>query len=130
MIELGRAQKTLFVARYLRDRDLQREINEGLNVVESWNGGNSVIFFGKGGDIASNRRDEQELSVLCLRVLQSALVYVNTLMVQDVLADAEWADRMTDVDHRGLTPLFWTHVAPYGEVRLNMDRRLSLRAET
>jgi hypothetical protein len=55
-------------AHYLRDRDLQREINEGLNVVESWNGGNSVIFFGKGGDIASNRRDEQELSVLCLRV--------------------------------------------------------------
>jgi len=28
-----------------------------------------VIFFGKGGDIATNRRDEQELSVLCLRVL-------------------------------------------------------------
>lgn len=73
MIELGRAQKTILVARYLRDRDLQREINEGVNVVESWNGGNSVIFFGKGGDIASNRRDEQELSVLCLRVLQSAL---------------------------------------------------------
>jgi TnpA family transposase len=129
MIELGRAQKTLFVARYLRDRDLQREINEGLNVVEAWNGGNQVIFFGKGGDIASNRRDEQELSVLRLRVLQSALVYVNTLMVQDILADDEWSERMTDVDHRGLTPLFWTHVAPYGEVRLNMDRRLSLRAE-
>jgi len=78
-------------------------------------------------ELASNRRDEQELSVLCLRVLHSALVYVNTLMVLDVLADDEWADRMTDVDHRGLTPLFWTHVAPYGEVRLNMARRLSLK---
>jgi TnpA family transposase len=73
MIEVGRAQRTIFVARYLRDRDLQREINEGLNVVESWNRANSVIFFGKGSDIASNRRDEQELSVLCLRVLQAAL---------------------------------------------------------
>jgi hypothetical protein len=67
MIEVGRAQKTIFLARYLRDRDLQREINEGLNVAESWNRANSVIFFGKGGDIATNRRDEQELSVLCLR---------------------------------------------------------------
>ena len=67
-----------------------------------------MIFFGKGGGIATNRRDEQELSVLCLRVLQTALVYVNTLMVQDVLADDEWVTVLTDVDRRGLTPLFWT----------------------
>jgi hypothetical protein len=67
---------------------------------------NAVIFFGKGGDIATNRRDEQELSVLCLRILQAALVYVNTLMVQDVLADQPRADRLTAEDKRGLTPLF------------------------
>jgi hypothetical protein len=36
--------------------------------------------------------------------------------VQDVLADDEWAAALTDADRRpGLTPLFWTHVAPYGE---------------
>ncbi len=67
MIEVGQAQRTIFVARHLRHRDLQREIKEGLNVVESWSRVNSVIFFSKGGDIASNRRDEQELSVLCLQ---------------------------------------------------------------
>jgi TnpA family transposase len=49
------------------------------------------LFFGKGGDIATNRRDERELSVLRLRVLQCAL-YVNTLMLQGVLADDEWTD--------------------------------------
>ena len=59
--------------------------------MESRNRANSVIFYGKGGDIATNRRDEQELSVLCLRVLQAALVYVNTLMVQDVLYDKNWS---------------------------------------
>ena len=52
------------------------------------NRGNPITFYGKGGDITTNRRDEQELSVLCLQVLQSALVYVNTLMVQDVFATA------------------------------------------
>ncbi|HEY5984930.1 MAG TPA: Tn3 family transposase, partial [Streptosporangiaceae bacterium] len=129
MLELGRAQKTIFVARYLRDRDLQREINESLNVMEAWNRVNAIIFFGKGGDLATNRRDEQELGVLCLRVLQAALVYVNTLLVQDVLADADWAEALTPDDQRGLTPLFWTHVAPYGEVKLDMGRRLALRAD-
>lgn len=127
MIETGRAQKTVFAARYLRDRDLQREINEGLNVVESWNRGNSIIFYGKGGDLATNRRDDQELAVLCLRVLQAALVYVNTLMIQDILDDDTWQQRLTPADRRGLSPLFWSHAAPYGEVRLNLDRRLQLR---
>jgi TnpA family transposase len=56
MIELGRAQKTIFLARYLRGRALQREMHEGLNVVESWNRANAVIFYGKGGDLATNRR--------------------------------------------------------------------------
>ena len=125
MLEVGRAQRTLFVARYLRDRDLQREINAGLNVAESWNAGNSVIYFGKGGDIPANRRDEQELSVLCLRALQGAVVYLNTLMIQDVL-DEGLAELNPD-DLRGLTPLFWSNIAPYGEVRLNMSSRLALR---
>ena len=126
MIELGRAQKTIFLARYLRSRQLQREIHEGLNVVESWNRANAVIFYGKGGDLAANRRDEQEMSVLCLRILQAVLVYVNTLMIQDLLAEPEWADALTAEDQRGLTPLFWSHVLPYGEVKLNMTSRLPL----
>jgi TnpA family transposase len=129
MIELGRAQKTVFLARYLRIRALQREINEGLNVVESWNRANAVIFYGKGGDLATNRRDEQEMSVLCLRILQAALVYVNTLMIQDLLAGSEWDDVLTAEDRRGLTPLFWSHVLPYGEVKLDMGTRLRLGAQ-
>ncbi|MFE5667075.1 Tn3 family transposase [Streptomyces niveus] len=130
MLEVGRAQKTIFVARYLRLRDLQREIEEGLNVMESSNGANSVIAYGKGGEIASNRRDEQEMFVLCLRILQSALVYVNTLMLQDILGEPEWAELLTPADRRGLTSLFWSHVRPYGEVTLNMAARLSLTAVT
>ncbi|WP_069757946.1 Tn3 family transposase [Streptomyces sp. LUP47B] len=126
MLEVGRAQKTIFVAWYLRLRDLQREVEEGLNVMESSNGANSVIAYGKAGEIASNRRDEQEMFVLCLRILQSALVYVNTLMLQDVMDEPEWADLLTPADRRGLTPLFWSHVRPYGDANLNMAARLNL----
>jgi hypothetical protein len=98
--------------------------------MEFSNGANSVIAYGKGGEIASNRRDEQEMFVLCLRILQSALVFVNTLMLQDILGEPEWADLLTPADRRGLTPLFWFHVRPYGDVNLDMDTRLNLAEVT
>jgi hypothetical protein len=56
----------------------------------------------------------------------TALVYVNTLMLQDILDEPAWAEMLTPADRRGLTPLFWMHVLPYGEVNLDMTSRLNL----
>ena len=49
------------------------------------------------------------------------LVYINTLMLQDVLADPAWMDRMTTDDFRALSPLVYTHINPYGTFELDMD---------
>jgi hypothetical protein len=100
--------------------------HEGLNVVETWNSANGFIFFGKGGEVASNRLEDQEISVHALHLLQSCLVYINTLMLQRVLAEPAWMARMTPADRRGLTPLVWGHVSPYGAFDLDMARRLDL----
>jgi hypothetical protein len=74
------------------------------------------------------RIGNQELSVLCLHLLQSCLVYINTLMLQDILAEPEWMRRMTAEDFRALSPLVYTHVNPYGTFELDMDARLPLAA--
>lgn len=95
-------------------------------MVESWNAANAVIYYGKGGEISTNRREEVEMAALCLRILQASLVFINTLMLQDVLAEPQWSDLLTPADRRGLTPLFWSHVQPYGEVRLDMRSRLEI----
>ena len=79
-------------------------------MVENWNSANDALFYGKDSELTGADRDSQEISVLALHLLQSALVYVNTLLLQRILADRPV--RLTDEDRRALTPLFWTHVRP------------------
>ncbi len=126
LAELGKALKTIFLCRYLGSIELRQEINEGLNVIENWNGANDLIYFGKGGEMASNRLDDQEISMLSLHLLQLSLVYVNTLMIQQVLAEPAWSNKLTAEDRRAITPLLYAHVNPYGSFRLDLHSRLPI----
>jgi TnpA family transposase len=127
--ELGKAIKTIFLCRYLHSEALRREIQEGLNVIETWNGANSFILYGKGGEIATNDLENQELTMLALHLLQICLVYINTLMIQRVLTEPDWTERMLPEDLRALTPLIYSHVTPYGIFRLDMSQRLALEQD-
>ncbi|GLW22850.1 hypothetical protein DI270_018960 [Microbispora triticiradicis] len=64
--------------------------------------------------------------MLSLHLLQSALVFINTLLVQSVLKDPAWRKKMTDADKRGLSPLFWSNANLYGTIDIDMGRRLDL----
>ena len=123
LVELGKALRTTFLCRYLHRMELRREIHEGLNVIESWNGANDFILYGRGGEIATNRLEDQEATMLALHLLQNCMVYVNTLMLQRVLGEPIWLERMGANEQRALTPLFWGHVNPYGTFQLDNGLR-------
>jgi len=124
VLELGKVRKTIFLCKYLNSEALRQEIEEGLNVIENWNSANDFIWYGKGGEIATNNKEEQEIAILALHLLQICLVYINTLLVQKVLSEKAWLEKMQPEDFRGLTPLFYSHVNPYGRLELNMNERI------
>jgi hypothetical protein len=81
---------------------------------------------GRGGEIAVNNREDQEIAILALHLLQICMVYINTLLVQKVLSEKEWLDKKQLEDFRGRTPLFYGHITPYGVLLLDMNKRINI----
>jgi TnpA family transposase len=129
LCEIGKASKTIFLCKYLHEEDLRIEINAGLNIVERLNSVMNFFFYGKLGEISSNDPEEQELSILCLHLLQACAVYINTLLIQEILSDPSWLNKLTPEDYRALSPLIHSHFNPYGTFLLDLAKRLMIGIE-
>ncbi len=106
---------TCWHCRHQADADLQGLIDGG-----------RFIFFARRGEMVSNRREDHEISMLALHLLQNCMVYINTLMLQQVLVQPQWSVKLTARDLRALTPLIWERVKPYGRFELDMEARLPI----
>jgi hypothetical protein len=52
------------------------------------------------------------------------MVYINTLIIQNILYKKHWNGIFTDNDYRALTPLFSGHINPYGLFPIDLNQRL------
>jgi len=122
LAELGKVEKTIYLCHYLSSRETQYEVQEGLNVVERWNGANDFICYGQQGIFASNSREQQEISSFCLQLLQNCLMLINTILVEQTIEQHRLTDKLSVEDLRALTPLFYEHINPYGLFELDLER--------
>ncbi|MEU4579697.1 Tn3 family transposase [Nonomuraea sp. NPDC023979] len=106
---------------------LRREINNGLQVVENWNGAHGKILYGREGPLTGSDREHAEVSMLALHLLQSSLVFINTQPGRSPTTTPKWAsDCPTVRDRKSLPrstrmPVGNPPAGPYGDVT---NRRL------
>ena len=121
-LEVGKALKTIHNCKFLTDPSYRDRIHKGRNVVENWNSAVDFICYGGKAEIQTNDPDVQELMVLCLHLLQNALVLVNTVMLERVLYDNGYLHQMDSGDMNAMTPLFTSNVNPYGDINLDINK--------
>ncbi len=114
---------------YLSDIKPRYEINEGLNVVERWNGVNDFIRYGRQGVFASNNHEDQEISTFSLGLLQNCLMLIKTLPVEQVIKEENFLEKLNVEDLRALSPLFYEHINPYGVFEIDVNRPSFLKRE-
>jgi len=106
----------------------RREIFDALNIIENWNSSNNFISYGRTSELQTNDPEMQELSILCLHLLQNALILVNTIMLERVLYEDRLIKGMDQKDFHALTPLFTANINPYGRFSLDFNRPSLLEA--
>ncbi|HUR07605.1 MAG TPA: Tn3 family transposase [Nonomuraea sp.] len=85
--------------------------------------------YGKAGDLTGDDRESVEVSALALHLVQASITYLNTILIQTIVRDAKWRKKLTPIDLRGLSALFWTHLNLYGRLELDMSRHLDLQLD-
>jgi len=129
LVEIGKVSRTIFLCRYLMSEELRIEIHEMQNVVERLNSIMGFIFYGKLGEISTNLKEDQELAIVCLHLLQACMAYINTLIIQRVLVRPEWQNILTPEDKRAVNVLVHNHINPYGLFPLDLNKRLGISAD-
>jgi TnpA family transposase len=124
ILELGKVRKTIFLCKYLSSEELRQEIEEGLNVIENWNSAIDFIWYGKGGEISVNNKEDQEIAILSLHLLQNLYgLYQHAFSAKNStrkrVAGQVAAGRLPWSD----TTFLWTCESIW-EIGLNMDERI------
>jgi TnpA family transposase len=121
--ELGRVIRTEFLLRYIQDIEMREEITAETNKAESYNWFSKWLFFGDGGVISSNDREEQEKSLKYNRLVANAVILQNVADLTKVVAElVKEGYPVTKEALRFASPYMINNVNRLGTYFLDMDK--------
>lgn len=115
--ETGRLDRSLFMLNWLRDLDLRRRAQGGLNKGEARNALARAVFFCQLGELRDRTFENQVYRASGLNLLVAAIIFWNTRYLQEAAVDL------------GVGPEVMRHIAPLGYEHLSLTGDYSWNAD-
>jgi TnpA family transposase len=115
--EFGRIVKTHFILTYASDLKLRQSIQKQLNKIELANKFSNAVFFDNNREFHYADKEEQEIVVGCIRLMQNAVILWNYMYLSQHLVNCKTEEetaRLIEIIKNG-SILIWRHVNMHGE---------------
>ncbi len=123
--ELGRIERTLFTLDWLKDVELRRRVQAGLNKGEARNALARAVFFNRLGEIRDRSFENQRYRASGLNLVTAAIVHWNTVYLERAIQAIK--DHGQTVDQsllQHLSPLGWEHINLTGDYLWQQSRKV------
>jgi TnpA family transposase len=115
--EFGRLVKTHFILTYASDLKLRQSIQKQLNKIELANKFSNAIFFDNNREFHYADKEDQEIVVGCIRLMQNAVILWNYMYLSQYLVNCKTEEETAQLIEtiKNGSILLWRHVNMHGE---------------
>ena len=123
--EIGRIERSLFMLEWMKDPELRRRVQAGLNKGEARNALARAVFFNRQGDLRDRSFENQRYRASGLNLIVAAITLWNTVYLERAIAALrEHGITIDDESLAHLSPIGWEHINLTGDYTWQAAGRL------
>jgi TnpA family transposase len=114
--EVGRIERSLFMLEWMKDPELRKRVQVGLNKGEAKNALARAVFFNRQGDLRDRSFENQRYRASGLNLIVAAIILWNTVYLERAIAALrEHGIAIEDESLVHLSPIGWEHINLTGD---------------